>query len=313
MQRMKKRARSKSRAPRSSKVPFHAFWSGSLSFGLVNVPVLIFPASRQHGVRLRLMSADGSTLERRFFCPRDGKEVSDHEIIRGYELEDGSYVVVSDRELEGIEPEKTREIDLRQFVDIADLPPALLERGYYLTPLKEATRAYRLLADAMERTGRAGIATFVMREREYLVAIFSRGGILCAETLRFDDEIRHPQSIGLPEPTPSARARLTAYRRSIDALFSKTLPKSELVDRTTQSLRAMIERKKKAGRDLVRMPDRADDHDAAENGDVDLLETIRQSLRHASKNGDARASHAAASSNGGHARRKQKSSRSRKS
>ena len=96
--------------------------------------------------------------------------------MRGYELDDGSYITVEDRELEALEPEKTREIDLRQFVDLAELPAALLERGYYLTPQKEATKAYRLLAEAMERTKRAGIATFVMRKREYLVAIFAQGG-----------------------------------------------------------------------------------------------------------------------------------------
>ncbi len=100
--------------------------------------------------------------------------------MRGFELDDGSYIIVDDRELEAIEPEKTREIDLRQFVDLAELPPMLLERGYYLTPLKEATKAYRLLAEVMERTNRAGIATFVMREREYLVAIFAQDRILCA-------------------------------------------------------------------------------------------------------------------------------------
>jgi DNA end-binding protein Ku len=252
------------------------------------VPVLIFPASRQHGVRLRLMSPDGSLLERRFFCPRDGKELDASEIVRGYELDDGAYVVMSDRELEDIEPEKTREIDLRQFVEVAELPPALLERGYYLTPLKDATKAYRLLADVMERSGRAGIATFVMREREYLVAIFARGGILCAETLRFNDELREPRSIGLPEPMPAAARRVTAFRRSIDALFAKKLSKSEFVDRSTQLLRAIIQKKKKARRDVILVPDVAGDLHSNENGNVDLLETIRLRLGHSGTHGRGR-------------------------
>ena len=113
-----------------------------------------------------------------FYCPKDGREVEPDEIIRGYELEDGTYVVVSDDELEALEPQKSREIDLREFVDLSDLPPPLLERGYYLTPLKEATKAYRLLAQVMEQTRQAGIATFVMRDREYLIAIFARNGVL---------------------------------------------------------------------------------------------------------------------------------------
>ncbi len=302
MARTKKRPRTRTKEPKPKNLPFHAFWSGSLSFGLVNVPVLVYPASRHHGVRLRLTSPEGSLLERRFFCPRDDKELDEREIVRGYELDNGSYILVTDRELEGIEPEKTRQIDLQQFVAVAELPPALLERGYYLTPLKEATTAYRLLAEVMERTGRAGIATFVMREREYLVAIFARGGILCAETLRFEDELRDPQSIGLPEPVQVPGQRVAAFRRSIDALFTKSLSKSELVDRTTQTLRALIEKKKKARRDLVRAPDEADRRDADENGDVDLLETIRKSLRHASNNGAVRPGRAAKSSSVGRVR-----------
>ena len=197
-------SRTKRKEPAHKQVPFHAFWSGSLSFGLVNVPVLLFPASRHSGVRLRMMSPDGALLERRFFCPRDDKEIGSDEIVRGYELDDGSYITVEDDELEALEPQKSREIDLREFVDLAELPPTLLERGYYLTPLKDTTKAYRLLAEVMERTRRVGVATFVMREREYLVAIFARNGILCAETLRFADEIRDPLSIGLPKPAPAA-------------------------------------------------------------------------------------------------------------
>jgi DNA end-binding protein Ku len=288
MARAKKRARSKPKEPRSRNLPFHAFWSGSLSFGLVNVPVLLFPASRHSGVRLRMMSPEGALLERRFFCPRDGKEVAPDEIVRGYELDDGSYIIVDNHELEAIEPQKTREIDLREFVDLAELPPTLLERGYYMTPLKEATKAYRLLAEAMERTRRAGIATFVMREREYLVAIFARAGILCALTLRFHDEIREPQTIGLPEPAPVARRRVSAFERSIDALFTNNLSRNELADKATRALRAIIEKKRKAGRDLIRTDHEADDVDSDRADAVDLLETIRRSLSHASDNRVAR-------------------------
>jgi DNA end-binding protein Ku len=251
------------------------------------------------------MSPEGSLLERRFFCPRDGKELAEGDIVRGYELDNGSYILISDRELEGIAPEKTREINLQQFVEVAELPPALLERGYYLTPLKEAMTAYRLLAYVMERTGRAGIATFVMREREYLVAIFARGGILCAETLRFHDELRDPQSIGLPEPAQGGRTRVSAFRRSIDALFAKTLSESELVDTTTESLRALIEKKKKTGRDLVRTDGQADKRDSDGNVDVDLLETIRRSLRHPGTNGAARYNKAGPSPRFAQARRKE--------
>ena len=172
MPRTSKQTPVKSKKPATTNLPFHAFWSGSLSFGLVNVPVQMFPATRHSEVRLRLMSPQGALLERHFFCPSDEQEVAPDEIVRGYELEDGTYIVVDDEELEALEPQKSREIDLQEFVDLSELPPSILERGYYLTPQKDATKAYRLLAEVMEQTQQAGIATFVMRDREYLVAIF---------------------------------------------------------------------------------------------------------------------------------------------
>jgi DNA end-binding protein Ku len=295
MARTKRGSRAKVKDPGSTELPFHAFWSGSLSFGLVNVPVLVFPASRHSGVRLRLLSPAGSPLSRRFFCPREGKEVADDQIVRGYELDDGSYIIVEDRALEALEPEKSREIDLRQFVDLAELPPMLLERGYYLTPREGAAKAYRLLAEAMERTARAGIATFVMRDREYLVAIFARGGILCAETLRFHDEIRDPLSIGLKPPGPLSARLVASFKRAIDAHSVDTFSPAGLGDKADASLRAIIEKKRKTGRDLLR-PDREDSgSDPDSGGDIDLLETIRRSLRHSQSESVARRQSADAS------------------
>jgi DNA end-binding protein Ku len=280
----KRRTRAKTNAAKARKLPFHAFWSGSLSFGLVNVPVLVFPATRHSGVRLRMLSPDGSLLERRFYCPQDGKEVAADEIVRGFELDDGSYVIVTDQELEAVEPDKTREIDLREFVDLSEIAPAFLERGYYLTPLKEATKAYRLLADVMEKTRRAGIATFVMRDREYLVAIFAENGILCAETLRFHDEIKSPEDIGLPKAVTVPRQRVVTFARAIDALSKKALASKELVDQDTHRLRAVVDKKRRAGKNLIRTDHESADADSEEgDGDIDLLATIRQSLRHSGK------------------------------
>ncbi len=234
------------------------------------------------------MSPEGSLLERRFHCPRDDRELRHGDIVRGYELDDGSYILIEDRELEAIEPQKTHEIDLREFVALSEISPALLERGYYLTPDKHATKAYRLLAEAMERAGRAGIATFVMRDREYLVAIFAQNGILCAETLRFQDEIRDPATIGLPAVVPAIKQRVTAFERSINALQARSLSPSELVDQDTQKLKAIIEKKRRAGKDLVRVPVEGDGVDSDGESDVDLLETIRRSLRHGGTSSIAR-------------------------
>ena len=124
-----KRRRSKPEPKTRGSGPFHAFWRGSLGFGLVNVPVRVFPASRHTGVRLRLFSASGALLKRRYYCRREEKPLDDNEIIRGFELDDGSYITVEDRELEALEPEKTQEIALEKFVKLSELPPVLFERA----------------------------------------------------------------------------------------------------------------------------------------------------------------------------------------
>jgi DNA end-binding protein Ku len=275
----KKRTRSKPRPAKKRGGPFHAFWSGSLGFGLVNVRVLVFPASRHTGVHLRLMSPTGSILKRRFYCPREEKALRDDEIVRGYELDDGSYVIVQDKELEALEPEKTQEIALKRFVRLAELPPLLFERGYYLTPQKEATKAYRLLAHVMEHRKKAGIATFVMRDREYVVAIFARSGILCATTLRFPNELRDPSSIGLPKAVSPPPPRVTAFERAIDSLSVRAMPRADSAGEDDQKLRSIIQKKVKSGKDMIRTDSTSEETDRDEDSDVDLLETIRKSLR----------------------------------
>ena len=140
-----------------------SFWSGTITFGLVSVPVELYPASRLQRVSLRMVGPDGTPLARRYFCSKDRKALDWDDIVRGYEIEKDEYVVVTDDELERLAPEKTRDIDLRLFVDVSEIDPMYFERAYYLTPGGNSTKAYRLLAATMEATGRAGIATFVMR------------------------------------------------------------------------------------------------------------------------------------------------------
>src|SRR5690349_20022857 len=144
-------------------------WSGTISFGLVAVPVNLFPAVRQPDSALRMLAPDGAPVERHFVCPEHRKDVEWSELVRGFEVDDGRYVPVTDEELEAIAPRKSRDIDLRRFVPRADLDPFLFERAYVLAPTGESTKAYRLLAKVMEDEGKAGIATFVMRTKEYLV------------------------------------------------------------------------------------------------------------------------------------------------
>ena len=252
-----------------------SFWSGTITFGLVSIPVELFPANRSQGVSLRMVTEDGTPLSRRYFCPKEERELDWDEIVRGYEIEDEKFVVVTDEELEKLAPEKTRDIDLRRFVDAGEIDPIYFERAYYLTPGGNSTKAYRLLAETMERTNRAGIATFVMRGKEYLVAILAENGIMRAETLRFADEVRSADDVGLPEPQKPKAAAVKKYEKAIAKLVEKKLDEDELADHSAEKLLEIVAKKEKSGEGVVEAPQ--GEVEPAE-GVIDLMEVLKRSL-----------------------------------
>lgn len=270
------------------------FWSGTLTFGLVNVPVELFPGTRTSRVALRMLAPDGPPLARRFHCPEDDVDVPMDELLRGYKLDNGDYVVVSDEELEAASPEKSREIDLQQFVGIEQIPPRLFERTYYLTPAGDSNKAYRLLAQAMEQTDLAGIATFVMRGKEYLVAILSQGGILRAVTLRFGDEIRMPDDIGLPKVKKGDAKSKAKFTKIIKSHAAKDLASIDLSDEYAKLVEQLAKRKRRKHDNVITVDEAAEDEIEETGEGVDLLDTIRQSLASAKKqsssNGNGKAS-----------------------
>lgn len=255
-------------------------WSGTISFGLVSVPVSLYPAVRNVGVRLRMLSPTGTPLARRYECPAEGIEVHPEHLIRGYEVEPGRFITVTGEELESLEPEKSRDIDLQQFVNLEELDPVYFERAYFLVPDSNSTKAYRLLAGAMEKSKKAGIARFVMREKEYLIAIISENGILRAETMRFFDEVRTPEEIDLPEPRPVKATDRATFESAIAKLSKKSLDPAELQNMQMERLLALIDRKRRKKEDVVEVDAAIDDEESDTEGDesVDLIEVLRASL-----------------------------------
>jgi DNA end-binding protein Ku len=257
-----------------------AFWSGTITFGLVSIPVNLFPGSRDQGVAFRMLDENGTPLQRRYFCEKQNREVDWEEIARGYEISKGKYVVITDDELEALEPKKSRDIDLRRFVPADDIDPLYFERSYYLAPAGETTKAYRLLAETMEQTGRAGIATFVMGGKEYLVAIVAEDGLLRADTLRFADEIRKPESVGLPKKPDAKPAEVTRMRKLIKTKSSSKLATDELEDEYAKRVRKLVARKERKDEDVFELPEELKEE--AEAGDaqvIDLVEVLKRSLK----------------------------------
>jgi len=250
------------------------FWSGTISFGLVSIPVNLFPANRSSHVGLRMLGPNGTPLRRRYVSSKTGRELVPEKIVRGYEIERGKYVVVTDQELENLEPEKSQDIDLRRFVNKDAIPPLYFERGYFLAPAEESTKAYQLLAAVMERTGRAGIATFVMRGKEYLAAIVAEKGILRAETMRFQDEIRSPKDIGLPEKAEVSEQLVRRFGQIVDKEAAQELARDELHDETAAALLEIVKRKQTRKENIVESAEA----DSEEQPQVDLLDVLKRSL-----------------------------------
>jgi DNA end-binding protein Ku len=240
----------------------------------VSVPVSLFPAARGGRASLRMLGPDGQPLARRYYAEKTGKDLDADEVVRGYEVNKDKYVVVTDEELERLQPEKSRDINLTQFVPADSIPPLYFERGYFLTPSAGSTKAYKLLAETMDQNDLAGIATFVMRGKEYLVAIFSEKGILRAETMRFPDEIRSPEDVGLPKKKPAPAASVRKFEKLITTKSKKGFSPTKLEDKQTDELLKLVKKKEKQRGNVVRVEtDEDTDHKV-----VDLVQILKKSL-----------------------------------
>ena len=253
-----------------------SFWTGAITFGLVTVPVALYSATRPRGTALKMIGPDEAPVQRRYVCSKDGKVLDAGDIVRGYEVEKGKFIVVTDDELEAIEPKKTREIDLKVFVDADQIDPIYFERAYFLVPSGGTNKAYRLLAEVMEKNKQAGIATFVMRAKEYLVAILAENGILRAETLRFADEIRDAEKVGLPDVPKTSATDVKKFETQI-AKHAKKVNLHDFLDDYAERLEKLVAAKEKKKTDIVKAPE--EPAEAEEGGEVvDLLEVLSRSL-----------------------------------
>jgi len=250
------------------------FWSGTLTFGLVSVPVDLYPGNRTNRVPLRMLSPEGEPLSRRYYSQKTERDLEDDQMVRGYEIEKDKYVIVTDEELERLAPEQSRDIDLRRFVSLAEIPPLHFDRSYFLAPTAGSEKAYKLLAETMARSELAGIATFVMRGKEYLVAIFPENGILRAETMRFADEIRSAAEVGLPEKKKLPAATVKKFERLIAKHSHKQLSLKDFKDEQAEKLLKLVERKRRQHKAVVKVevPERED------GKVIDLMAALKKSL-----------------------------------
>lgn len=260
-----------------------ATWSGSISFGLVNVPVKLFTAVRSHTIQFTQLHKDThARVRRRRVDEETGEEVAYDDIVKGYEVAPDQYVVVDPDELAELDPDATRTVDIRDFVDLDEIDPVYYDRPYYLMPDGDtAAKPYRLLADAMERADKVAVAKMVMRNKEYLVAIRARDGLLLLSTMNYADEVADPADLDAPESLENvevAEREVAMAEQLIDSLVT-TFDPTAYEDEYQQRVTEFLEAKAKGQKVDVRPAER-------ETGEVvDLMSALEASLERAAGEG----------------------------
>jgi DNA end-binding protein Ku len=256
-----------------------AIWSGSISFGLVNVPVKVYSAVHHQDISFhQLEESTGARVRNKRVSEKTGKEVAYEKIVKGYEFSKGKYVTITQEEMEDFKPETTRTIDIEDFVELDDIDPIFYDHTYYLAPASKdggATKAYALLLEAMQKKQKVGIGKVVMRTKQYLAAIRPlENGVLALSTMLFDDEIVPKSDIAeLPSRTPSVSDReLKMASELIESLSSEWKP-SKYKDTYRAELLALIKRKAK-GEEIVVEDDKAPTADKV----LDLMAALEASL-----------------------------------
>ena len=231
-----------------------AIWSGSISFGLLNVPVKLYSAVARRGIALReIRESDSARIKHRRVAEGTDEEVPYEEIVKAFELTPGQYVPLSKDEMAAMAPEKTRAIDVQDFVDLDEIDPIYFDSPYYLGPADGAERAYSLLAQAMEASGKVAIARFVFRNKEHLAAIRASGGVLTLTTMRFADEVvptSELEEVLLPGKAPKVAKKEQEMAEQLIASLSTGFDPGAYRDEYREQLLGLIERKAE-GKEIV--------------------------------------------------------------
>jgi len=223
-----------------------SLWNGTIAFGAVAVPVKLYSAVKPKTVHFHEVHLqDGARIEHRPFCAKEDKEVARDEVVKGYELASGRYVVLDKEEIDAAGGSRSRIIDVEHFVTAADIDPVYYEKSYFLGSRDEGQDAYRLLHDALERSGRAAIGRFSFHKREYLVAIRPYDGVLALHTMRFADELIGAKDLDMPRRAHKPEPKELKMAKSLIASLHEPFRPDKLHDEYREAVLAAIRRKAK--------------------------------------------------------------------
>jgi len=263
-----------------------AIWKGSITFGLVNIPVGLYSAETRDEIHFKLLdSKTKSPIHYKRVSEESSKEVSWEDTVRGYEFSPGKFVVLSDEDLKRAAPEATQTIDIVDFVDIDEISPLYFDKPYYLGPDKKGAKAYALLREVLRRTKKVGIAKVVIRTRQYLSAVVARGDVLTLELMRYAHELRDPSELDVPKGKEGVSEReLDMAERLVEGMVDAWDPE-KYKDDYRRDLMKMIEERAKAG-DLEASPEPAPKPKPRGDNVVDLMALLKRSVE---EGGSARA------------------------
>jgi DNA end-binding protein Ku len=259
-------------------------WKGAISFGLVNVPVELFSAQK------RSSELDLTMLDRRDLAPvgykrynkASGKDVPWEDVVKGYEYADDKYVVLSEEDFRRANIEASRTVEIHGFVGSGEIPPLYYETPYYLAPARRGEKAYALLRDALKKAGKAGIATVVIRTRQYLAAVMAQDDVLLLNTLRYADELRSADELGIPERLANAKVsarELELALRLVEDMTEKWQPE-KYKDTYRDDLLARVEEKVKAGQtEEITAPEKAPARARKGAEVIDLMALLKKSVQ----------------------------------
>jgi DNA end-binding protein Ku len=263
------------RAGEKSRMPPRALWTGSISFGLVNVPVRLYSAVHEHDLHFNFVhEPDGSRIGYEKICKAEGKPVPDDEIVKAFEWEKGEWVYLTDEDFAAAAVEGHRTIEISDFVPSDEIDPIFFEKTFYLGPQEGGEHVYALLAKALDQSGLAGVAKFVMRDRQHLGVLRIRDGVITLERLYFADEIRDPKEYK-PGGVRVEKRELDMATELIDR-FSGTWDPKKYKDTYRDALMAIIKKKRKGEEVHV-------EREPEPEEPTDLMEALRASLESAQR------------------------------
>jgi DNA end-binding protein Ku len=252
-----------------------AIWKGSISFGLVNIPIALYPATRREELKFRLLrESDLSPVNYKRVAEKDGKEVSWDEIVKGYEYEKGKYVVLKDEDFERVDLEATQTADIQDFVDQEEIDPMFFYKPYYLEPQKGGDKAYALLRDALGESKKVGIAKVVIKTRQYLAGVKPEDGALVLELMHFAEELADPGKLHLPKKVEVGKREMNMATTLIDSMSSKWNPEKYRDDYREALMEVIEEKVETGGKEIEKRPKKAPKPTKV----IDLVSVLQKSL-----------------------------------